>query len=82
MFQKRYVDDTIYFVKIGTINYIITVLNNFDPNITFTYEVEKYCRLPFLDMHLIKKENNIVAIVYHKATIDDIYLTLLGEDLH
>ena len=46
-FWKRYVDDTICFVKIGTINYILTILNNFDPNITFTYKVQKDYKLPF-----------------------------------
>ena len=71
-FMKRYVDDTICFVKIGTINYITTILNNFDPNITFTYEVEKDCKLPFLDVLLIKKGNNIVTTVYRKATTNDI----------
>ena len=35
---KQYVDDTICFVKIGTINYITKIFNNFDANITFTYE--------------------------------------------
>ena len=32
-YWKRYVDDTISFVKLGTINYIITKLNSFDNNI-------------------------------------------------
>ena len=71
-FMKRYVDDTICFVKIGTINYITAILNNFDPNITFTYEVENDCKLPFLDVLLIKKGNNIVTTVYRKATTNDI----------
>ena len=71
---KRHVDDIICFIKIGTINYIATILNSFDPNITFTYEVEKDCKLPFLDVLLIKKGNNIVTTVYHKATSNDIYL--------
>ena len=71
---KRYVDDTICFVKIGTINYIKTILNNFDLNITFTYEVEKDYKLSFLDALLIKKGNNIVTTVYCKATANDIYL--------
>ena len=35
---KRYVDITISFVKLGTINYIITKLNSFDKNIQFTFE--------------------------------------------
>ena len=46
-FWKRYVDDTICFGKIVIINYITTVLNNFDPNVIFTYEVEKDCKLTF-----------------------------------
>ena len=71
---KRYVDDTICFVKIGTINYIKTILNNFDLNITFTYEVENDYKLSFLDALLIKKGNNIVTTVYCKATANDIYL--------
>ena len=61
-FWKRYVDHTIYFVKIGTINYITTILNNFDPNITFTYEVEKYWKLPFLDAFLIKKGKHKTSV--------------------
>ena len=38
-FWKRNVDDSKFFVKIWTIRYITTILDNFDPNITFTYEV-------------------------------------------
>ena len=73
-FWKRYVDDTICFVKIGTINYITKILNNFDANITFTYEVEKDSKSPFLDVLLIKKGNNIITTVYCKATTNYIYL--------
>ena len=62
------------FRKNWTINYITTILNNIDPNITFNYEVEKDCKLPFLDVLLIKKGNNILTTVYRKATTNDIYL--------
>ena len=73
---KRYVDDTISFVKIGTINYItrILTLRNFDPNIKFTYEVETDCKLHLLDVLLIRKGNNIVTRIYRKPTTNDIYL--------
>ena len=37
-FWKRNVDDTITFVKIGTVDHILSMLNNFHPNIRFTYE--------------------------------------------
>ena len=46
-FWKRYVDDTICFVKIGVINYIIKIFNNFDSKIKFACEVDKNCKLPF-----------------------------------
>ena len=62
------------FRKNWTINYITTILNNFDLNITFNYEIEKDCKLPFLDVLLIKKGNNILTTVYRKATTNDIYL--------
>ena len=73
-FWKRYADDTICFVKIGTISYITKILNNFDSKIKFTYEVEKDCKLTFLDELLIKKGNNIITTIYRKATTNDIYL--------
>ena len=50
------------------------ILNNFDSNITVTYEVEKNCKLPLLDVLVIKKGNNIVTTVYPKATTNDTYL--------
>ena len=72
---KRYVDDTICFVKVGTINYITRIPNNFDPTtIKFIYEVEKDCKLPFLDVLLIRKGNNIITTIYRKTTTNDIYL--------
>ena len=40
-FRRRYVDDTICFVKIGSIEYILSVINNFHEKIQFTYEFEK-----------------------------------------
>ena len=39
-FWKRYVDDTICFVKIDTTELIISFLNIFDKNVQFTYEEE------------------------------------------
>ena len=49
------------------------ILNNFDTNITFTYEVEKDCKLLFLVVLLIKKGNNIITTVYRKANTNNIY---------
>ena len=71
---KRYVDDTICFVKMGSVKYIVSILNSFDANIQFTYEMEKKSRLPFLDVLLTRKVNSIVTIVYRKTTTNDLYL--------
>ena len=39
-FWKRNMDNTINFIKIGTVDNILSMLNNFHPNIQFTYETE------------------------------------------
>ena len=57
-FWRRYVDDTIYFAKIGSIEHIRSVLNSFHKNIQFTYEVESNAKLP----------------VYRKEVNSDVYL--------
>ena len=65
-FWKRYVDDTITFVKIGTVDHILSMLNNFDPNIQFTYETEHNFKLAFLDVMLYRDGENAVTTVYRK----------------
>ena len=52
-FWRRYVDDTICLVKIGSIEYVRSVLNSFHKNIQFTYECESNAKLSFLDMLLM-----------------------------
>ena len=47
-FWKRYVDDTICFVKTDTTEFIIFVLNSFDKNIQFTFEEGNDETIPFL----------------------------------
>ena len=55
-FWKRYVDDTITFVKTGTVDHILSVLNNFHPNIQFTYETEYNFKLSFLMLCCLERE--------------------------
>ena len=38
--RKRYVDDIICFLEIGSITHILNILNNFHPSIKVTYESE------------------------------------------
>ena len=73
-YWKRYLDDTISFVKLGTISYIITKLNSFDNNIQFTFEEEDKGALPFLDVLIRRKGNSILTTVFRTHTNNDIYL--------
>ena len=72
---RRYVDDTFTLVKKGKLNDIISRLNNFHPNISFTNEPEQEGKMAFLDV-LIKKDENgsIQTGVYRKATNNSIYI--------
>ena len=63
-YWKRDVDDTISFVKLGTINYIITNLNSFDNNIQFTFEEDDKGTLPFLNVLIRRNGNSIVKTVF------------------
>ena len=49
-FWKRYIDDAICFIKFGSVNYILSVLNSFNVNIKFTYELGHEGKLPLLDV--------------------------------
>ena len=42
---KTFVDDTIGYVKNGSIDIILSKLNSFHPNIQFTYKVEEESKL-------------------------------------
>ena len=69
-YWKRYVDDTICFVKSGTINYVITKLNSFDSNIQFTFEEEYKGALPFLDVLIQRNGDSNVTTISLKPTND------------
>ena len=44
---KRFVDDTIAYVKIDAIEFVLSILNSFHENIKFTYEVENNGKIAF-----------------------------------
>ena len=74
LFWKRYVDDTLCFVKKGFRQHILTELNKFHTNITFTYEDETNNMISFLDVLLIKREDSIDLAVFRKETNTDLYI--------
>ena len=68
-FWKRYVDDTITFIKTGSAEYVLLILNSFHPNTEFTYETEVNSKLTFLDVLLLREGRNIITTVYRKVYI-------------
>ena len=68
-FCKRYVDDTFWFVKMESVEYMVSVLNSFDANNQVTYEMEKKFRLLFLTVLLTRNGNNIVTTVKQQQMV-------------
>ena len=58
------------------------MLNNFHPNIQFTYETEYNFKLVFLDVMLHRHGENIVTTVYPTVTNADVYLNWNLFDPH
>ena len=71
---KRYVDDTITYIKPSSIDYVLSVLNSFHKNIKFTFEEEKDIKISFLDVFILRNGSSIKTTVYRKFTYNDIYL--------
>ena len=66
---KRYVDDTICFIKLTSIN---KVVETYHTNIKFTIETETENKISFLNVLLL--ESLISTKVYRKNTNTDIYI--------
>ena len=54
-------DDTIIFVKIGPVEYFLSILNNFHLKIKFTYEMEIDPKLALLDILLHRDSHDITT---------------------
>ena len=71
---KRYVDDTICFIKLTSINKVLGTLNSYQTNIKFTIEIETENKTSFVDVLLIRNNSLISNKVYRKNTNADIYI--------
>ena len=71
---RRFVDDTFVYVKRGSTEYVLFVLNSFHNKKKFTYEQENNNRLPFLDVLFISDYEKINTAVFRKETHNDLYL--------
>lgn len=76
----RYVDDIFaVFDKNENLDTFCDTINGFHPTIKFTKEIEKDCKLPFLDVNVFRGKNALSFSVYRKPTHTDRYIT---EDSH
>lgn len=71
---KRYVDDTLAYIKEEKIEDVLNTLNSFDNAIKFTFECEKNEHISFLDVNIYRKENKLETSVYRKSTNTDLYI--------
>ena len=77
---KRYVDDTIAYVKKDAIDHVLSILNSFHGNISFTYQQEINGKISFLDILILRNGNifETIAIIYPSIIIS----TYTGNHLH
>ena len=71
---KRYVDDTIAYVKPDAIDHDLSVIYLFYGNMSFTYEQEINGKIFFLDILIWRNVNSFEITVHRKSTHNDIYL--------
>ena len=77
---RRFVDDTFAYVKIGSVEHVLSVLNSFHKNIKFTYEEEQNNTLPFFDLLFIRDGENLTPLFIEKIHIMTCIYT--GPRLH
>ena len=71
---SRYMDDIIWSIETNNIDSHLAMINSIHPNLTFTHEIPKDGRLPFLDMEIINTNGVLSSKWYRKPT--DTGLTL------
>ena len=70
----RYVDDTFAaFPDPSHFSLFLDELNCMHPSLQFTFEVEENGKLPFLDVLVMKKKDEVLTSVYRKETFAGLY---------
>ena len=62
----RYMDDILCSIKKDSIESHLYMINNLHPSLSFTYEVETNCKLPFLDMKICNNNGSLSSHWYRK----------------
>ena len=71
---KRYIDNTIAFVKTDVIKTVLSSLDSDHGNIQFLMKSEQYKVIPISDVLLIYNVETISTTIYSKVTNTDIYI--------
>ena len=71
---KLYEDETIAYIKPEALDHVLSVLNSFHENISFTYEKEINGKYSFLDILILRNGNSFGATVHRKSIYNNIYL--------
>ena len=76
----RYVDDTSALVRNNyDPSHLLNILNSAHPHISFTHESESNKVLPFLDVQVLRRDDNSLCTkVYRKPTFSGVYLNFLA----
>ena len=72
----RYVDDVfcVFEINVENIHAFLERINKWHPNLRFTIELEQNKQLPFLDVTVIRENNQHTTTLYRKPTHTDLYL--------
>ena len=68
---KRYVDDTISYIKQEPTEHVLSKLNGYHDKTEFKYEIEIDAKLPFLDVLVIRNNYEAETTVYRKSNNND-----------
>lgn len=71
---RRFVGESICFLKKGSIKFVKDAFNNFCKHAKFTFKEEKNGESPFLEALLVRKNHYIVTKVQNKKNNTNIYL--------
>ena len=74
VFYKRYVDDIfVLFKRPEHVKPFVDYMNSKHKNINFSFETEKDCQMPFLDVNVFRENGKFVTNVYRKETFTGVY---------
>lgn len=68
-FLRKFVDDLITAIPLNKLQHVLETFNSYDIHIQFTYELEVDNKLPFLDMLLIRQNNQTVKTQWYQKPI-------------